>query len=285
MTPERWKRIEAIYNEALQRPPIERRALLDAACGDDASLRREIESLLAESSDLGQFMERPAMDLQAEAIAKQNASVHGGIPMATPPGIVVQAPQLGSRYEVLEEVGRGGMGVVFRARDRETDDIIALKVLRTDIAADRQMIDRFKTELKLSRRVTHRNVCRIYDINRVGAQTYISMEYVRGESLRRVLNRLGNLNIRKATDIIRQICSGLREAHNQGIIHRDLKPENIMLDEVGNVKIMDFGIARLASGWNKLTDGLVGTPAYMSPEQAEGREIDVRSDIYSLGLV
>jgi hypothetical protein len=274
MTPERWKRIEAIYHRALQLPAEHRASFLDVECEGDVSLRREVESLLEEGGETAGFMERPAMQIEAESIAKRSADDRS----------VKRFPELGTRYELLDEAGRGGMGIVFRARDRETDEIVAVKVLRSELA-DKQMIDRFKTELKLARRVTHRNVCRIYDISRVGDISYISMEFVRGESLRRVLNRIGGLTVRKGADVVRQICEGLREAHAQGIIHRDLKPENIMLDEAGNVKIMDFGVARLTSSQTARTEGVIGTPAYMSPEQAEGHPVDQRSDIYSLGLV
>jgi hypothetical protein len=274
MTPERWKKIEAIYHRALRVSPEHRSSFLDLECEGDLSLRKEVESLLA-AGETGSFMDPPAMQVEAESIARRSGSDSG----------LKRFPELGVRYELLDEAGRGGMGIVFRARDRETDEIVAVKVLRSDISADKQMIERFKTELKLARRVTHRNVCRIYDISRVGDVTYISMEFVRGESLRRVLNRIGSLSVRKGAAVVGQICEGLREAHDQGIIHRDLKPENIMLDEAGNVKIMDFGVARLTSSQTARTEGVIGTPAYMSPEQAEGRPVDQRSDIYSLGLV
>jgi len=264
MTPERWKKIESIYHAALERDSESRDAFLDEACRGDADTRRDVESLLA-TSRTTDFLERPAIELEAESLAYKNL------------------PSLGHRYTVLGETGRGGMGTVYRVHDHEADEIIAVKILHSDIATDQKMIDRFRTELKLSRRVTHKNVCRIYDINRSGDLTYISMEFVAGESLRRVLTRLRALSIRKGVELIRQICGGLLEAHAQGIIHGDLKPENIMLDETGDVKIMDFGIARVAS--TTTTTALSGTPAYMSPEQAEGRPIDMRSDIYSLGLL
>jgi serine/threonine protein kinase len=137
----------------------------------------------------------------------------------------------------------------------------------------------------VSWKINHRSVCRLHDISRFEDLTYISMEYIRGETLRRTLDRLGALNVRKGAELIRQVCEGLREAHKQGIFHRDLKPENIMLDETGNVKLMDFGIARLTSITHTKSSSLLGTPAYMSPEQAGGKDIDARSDIYSLGLV
>lgn len=198
------------------------------------------------------------------------------------PGIA--APQ--ARYEILAEAGRGGMGIVYKARDRETGELVALKVLKPEIAADVTIIERFKNELKLARKVTHKNVCRIHEFNRATDGTaYISMEYVDGDSLRRVLDRFGGLPLRKGVQIAQQICAGLGEAHAQGVVHRDLKPENIILDQAGNVKIMDFGIARSLEAGTNLTSGIIGTPAYLAPEQAEGKPVDHRSDIYSLGLI
>ena len=192
---------------------------------------------------------------------------------------------LAARYELLEEAGRGGMGVVYKARDRETGEIVALKVLKPEIAADRVAAERFLNEVRLSRRITHKNVCRVYEFTRAGATAYLSMEYVDGESLRAILERIGPVTLRKGTQIARQICAALHEAHSQGVIHRDLKPENVMLDRAGNVKVMDFGIARLLDTSVTATGGIIGTPAYMAPEQAEGREIDARTDIYATGLI
>ena len=192
---------------------------------------------------------------------------------------------LAARYELLEEAGRGGMGVVHKARDRETGEIVALKILKPEIAADRVAAERFLNEVRLSRRITHKNVCRVYEFTRAGATAYLSMEYVEGESLRAILERMGPVTLRKGTRIARQICAALHEAHSQGIIHRDLKPENVMLDRAGNVKVMDFGIARLLDPSVTSTGGIIGTPAYMAPEQAEGREIDARTDIYATGLI
>lgn len=192
---------------------------------------------------------------------------------------------LAARYDILSELGRGGMGIVYKARDRETGAIVALKVLRPEIAADAQVLERFKNEVLLARKITHKNVCRIHEFNRTQDTAYISMEYVEGESLRHILLRSGGLRAGKAIQIAQQICAGLREAHSQGVVHRDLKPENVMLDPAGQVKIMDFGIARSTEGGQTQAGALVGTPAYMSPEQAEGKPADARSDLYSLGLI
>jgi formylglycine-generating enzyme required for sulfatase activity len=174
------------------------------------------------------------------------------------------------------------MGIVFKARDRETGEIVAVKVLKAEIGDQPKLIDAFKNELRLARKITHKNVCRIYDFNRSDGTSFITMEFVEGESLRRVLNRFNTLSARTGIKIARQICEGLREAHVQGIIHRDLKPENLMIDGSGNVKLMDFGLAHLmAEG----STAAVGTPSYMAPEQAQGGTLDQRCDIYALGLV
>jgi serine/threonine protein kinase len=189
------------------------------------------------------------------------------------------------RFEVLSELGRGGMGIVYRARDRETSEVIAIKVLRPEIARDSHIMERFKNELRLARKITHKNVCRIYDLYRTETSVYITMELIEGESLRQILNRGGAMAVEVAIDLVRQICAGLHEARSQGIVHRDLKPENVMLDRFGTIKIMDFGVARSLNTGNTLTGAVLGTPAYMAPEQAEGRRVDHRADIYALGLV
>jgi zinc protease len=177
------------------------------------------------------------------------------------------------------------MGVVHKARDRETGELVAIKVLKPEIAVDPQSAERFVNEVRLSRRITHKNVCRVYEFTRTGSTAYLSMEYVEGESLRSILSRLGSVNVRKGIQIARQICAALGEAHAQGVVHRDLKPENVMLDRSGNVKVMDFGIARLLDAAATQTVGVMGTPAYMAPEQAEGHGVDARTDIYALGLI
>jgi serine/threonine protein kinase len=192
---------------------------------------------------------------------------------------------LSQRYDVLSEAGHGSMGNVYKARDRETGETVALKLLKPEIASDQAMMDRFKNELLFARKITHKSICRVHEFNRIGGVAYTSMEFVEGESLRSVLNRFGGLPPRKVIDLAQQMCSGLKEAHAQGIVHRDLKPENVMIDAQGNVKIMDFGIARSMDVATRLTGSMVGTPAYMAPEQVASKPVDYRTDIYSLGLI
>jgi serine/threonine protein kinase len=217
----------------------------------------------------------------AAVLAEEASSSAAASPSLSPAALAA----LGVRYEILGEAGHGSMGNVYKARDRETGETVALKLLKPEIASDQAMMDRFKNELLFARKITHKNVCRVYEFNRVAGIAYTSMEFVEGESLRSVLNRFGGLPQRKATDLALQICSGLQEAHAQGIVHRDLKPENVMIDGQGNVKIMDFGIARSMEAGTRLTGSMVGTPAYMAPEQVAGKPVDYRTDIYSLGLM
>ncbi len=190
------------------------------------------------------------------------------------------------RYEVLEQLGKGGMGEVYRVRDKKLDEQMALKVLKPDIASDKDIIERFKNELKLARKIAHRNVCKMYDLNEEEETPYITMEYVKGEDLKRFIRREGKLKEEEVIAIARQLCEGLAEAHELGVVHRDLKPQNIMIDEKSNAKVMDFGIARSVEASGVTQSGvMIGTPDYMSPEQAEGEEADQRSDVYALGVI
>jgi serine/threonine protein kinase/Tfp pilus assembly protein PilF len=190
------------------------------------------------------------------------------------------------RYQIIEELGRGGMGHVYKALDTEINEKVALKLIRPEIAADEKTINRFRKELKTARQISHKNVCRMYDIGTKQGVRYITMEYVSGEDLKISMKRMGQFTIGKAVFTAKQICEGLAEAHKLGIVHRDLKPQNIMIDEFGNVRIMDFGIARSLKSEDITKPGeIIGTRVYMSPEQAEGKEVDQRSDVYSLGLI
>ena len=190
------------------------------------------------------------------------------------------------RYKIIKELGHGGMGKVYRAIDMEVKEEVALKLIRSEIAQDESAIERFRNELKVARKISHRNVCRMHDLGAAEEGYYITMEYVEGENLKSCINRTGKLPEPDAVRLAEQICDGLKEAHELGVIHRDMKPQNIMIDKAGRAKIMDFGIARSieAAGVTQ-TGAIIGTPDYISPEQAEGREADQRSDIYSLGVI
>ena len=189
------------------------------------------------------------------------------------------------RYDDLTEIGRGGMGIVYRGRDRETGELVALKVIRSEVAPTPSAMQRFRNELRLTHKITHKHVCRSYDFMRIGATLVLAMEYVEGENLRAKLECRGGISLRRGLEWARQICSALHEAHAQGVVHRDLKPENIFIDSQGQVKVMDFGIARSLTEATATGDSIIGTPAYMSPEQAEGKQLDGRSDVYALGLI
>jgi serine/threonine-protein kinase len=190
------------------------------------------------------------------------------------------------RYQIIEELGKGGMGKVYRVLDKKLNEEVALKLIKPEIASDRETIERFSNELKLARRISHRNVGRMYELMEAEGMHFITMEYVPGQDLRGLIRQTGQLTTGKAVSIARQVCEGLSEAHGLGVVHRDLKPGNILIDRDGNAKIMDFGIARSISAKAITGAGvLIGTPEYMSPEQVEGKNVDQRSDIYSLGVI
>jgi len=176
------------------------------------------------------------------------------------------------RYEIIEELGSGGMGRVYRTVDKKLNEEVALKLLKREIASDRKIIDRFVNELKLARRIIHKNIGRMYELMDYEGTSFITMEFVPGENLKSFIKRIGKLPEGKAVAIAKQVGEGLREAHRLGVIHRDLKPQNIMIDKDGNARIMDFGIARSIETKGQTEAGMIiGTPEYMSPEQAEGK--------------
>jgi len=193
---------------------------------------------------------------------------------------------LGNRYEILQILGRGGMGAVYKARDREVNRVVALKVIRPDLAGNSSILERFKQELILSREVTHKNVVRIYDLGDADGVKFITMEYVEGNDLRSLIMEKKKFSPAEAVEIMLQICRALEAAHAAGVIHRDLKPQNIMRDHQGRIVVMDFGLARLLeSNGMTQTGAIVGTMEYMSPEQALGSTLDQRSDLFTLGLI
>lgn len=170
------------------------------------------------------------------------------------------------RYYVFEELGKGGMGRVYKVLDKEIDEKIALKLLNPEIAADGKTIERFRNELRTARQISHKNICRMYHIGKDEGTHYITMEYVRGEDLKSMIRMMGRLSPGQAVYIADQICEGLAEAHRLGVVHRDLKPQNIMIDREGSVKIMDFGIARSLKAKGITGAGaMIGTPEYMAP--------------------
>ncbi len=202
------------------------------------------------------------------------------------PGELQPGTVLANRYEIVRILGEGGMGAVYQARDRELDRMVALKIIRSELAGNAEILRRFKQELILARQVTHKNVIRIFDLGEAEGVKFITMEYIEGQDLRTLLRTKGKLPPSDVINIMEQVCRALDAAHNEGVIHRDLKPQNIMVDKQGKVYVMDFGIARstLVPGMTQ-TGALIGTPEYMSPEQAKGVELDARSDLFSLGII
>ncbi|MCU1242342.1 MAG: Serine/threonine-protein kinase PknB [Candidatus Acidoferrum typicum] len=194
---------------------------------------------------------------------------------------------LGNRYQILQLLGEGGMGAVYKAQDRELDRLVALKIIRPNLALSSEILRRFKQELILARQVTHRNVVRIYDLGEADGVKFITMEYIEGRDLSSLVREKGKFAPKETADIMEQVCRALEAAHMEGVVHRDLKPQNIMVDAHGKVLVMDFGIARSVEVVEAMTStgAMIGTPQYMSPEQAKGEKLDARSDLFSLGIV
>ena len=239
---------------------------------------------------------RPPVDPGATVI-HPDASLEGGTSVRTPSGprsyvtsyqnVVLQVGDvLGNRYEILALLGEGGMGAVYKAKDREVERVVALKLIRPEMASNPSILARFKQELMTAHQVTHKNVIRIYDLSEADGVKFITMEFVEGSDLRQLYREQGKLPPDEAVDIIRQVCMALDAAHSAGIIHRDLKPQNIMRDKSGRILVMDFGLARsVQSEGMTQTGALLGTIEYMSPEQAMGKTLDQRSDLFAVGLI
>ena len=206
--------------------------------------------------------------------------------LETSTGELTRGTTFAGRYQVIEELGTGGMGKVYKVFDEEISATVALKLLKTEIASDKNTIERFRNELKVARDISHKNICRMYDLGKEAGLYYLTMEYIPGEDLKSMIRMSHQLGVGAVIIIAEQICEGLVEAHKHGTVHRDLKPSNIMIDRDGNIRIMDFGIARSIQTKGITGAGsIIGTPEFMSPEQAEGKDVDRRSDIYSLGII
>ena len=283
MSAERWERTKQILEEALRIAPGPRQAYLDLVCGPDSELRAEVESLIASHEEAGSaFLDAAALELLELTSSAR--------PPALPLNHVI------GHYRLVEEAGRGGMGVVYKAEDTRLHRFVALKILPEQVGEDSVDLVRFRREAEAASALNHPNIVTIYEIGQDGSTHYIAMELVEGKTLRELLVA-GLLPIRKAIEIAAQVAEGLAKAHEAGIAHRDLKPENLMVSQDGFVKILDFGLAKLMSTSEELSDMctpstsatrpglLLGTLGYMSPEQASGDRLDFRSDQFSFGLV
>ena len=263
--------------------PTDRQSALEQMCQDDSELRFYVEQLLEcdlETEDA--FAER---NLGIGPRLLSNASGHHASPALGAPenGRFLPGTKVADRYRIVCLLGRGGMGEVYRADDLKIGTMVALKFLPSHLSNHAQALDYFINEVRLARQITHPNVCRVYDIGEEDGFHFISMEFVDGEDLKSLIKRIGPPARVKGAEIAKQLCIGLNAAHQKGVLHRDLKPANVMIDGRGQVRITDFGLARLTSDEDDVT--LLGTPAYMAPEQRSRGEATVASDIYSLGLV
>ncbi len=293
---ERSRRVEELFASTVRLDPAAREAFLDRVCPDDPELRAEVVARLARGLERAEPVTEatrdPAHRTSAEtaetaAYPRQATTVAGTPGSASPePRADRLAPgaRLTERYRIVHLLGRGGMGQVYRAEDLQLGQDVALKILSAAAQRDPKKLSLLINEVKLSRQITHPNVCRVHDLRRAGDLHFISMEFIDGEDLASLLRRIGRLHRDKALDIAVQICDGLAAAHRLGILHRDLKPANLMIDSAGNARITDFGLAAIM-GQVRDSQVLLGTPAYMAPEQLIGQEVSAKSDLWALGLV
>jgi len=269
---ERWRRIEELLAAALDRDPGARDRFLDAACAGDSDLRREIASLVAAHERSGM------LDRLAPEVASITAELRGTAAML--------AGRTIGPYQVLEPVGDGGMGIIYKALDTRLGRTVALKFLKPRLDADQSAAERFRLEARTAGALEHPNICTIHDIGETeDGRLYLAMPLYDGETLEKRIAR-GPLAVGEATDIAVQVLRGLAKAHARGITHRDIKPANVFITSDGVVKILDFGIAKLADvSLTGPASRPLGTVAYMSPEQAHGTPVDHRTDLWSLGAV
>jgi protein kinase-like protein len=275
MTPERWEKIEKLFEAAVELRPEDRAAFLDEACGGDAGLRAEIVLMLDHQQPTGKFI--TTLVNEAAKLFPYAKSDESNDTRFIPGAVLAE------RYRIIGLLGKGGMGEVYRADDLKLAQPVALKFLPEKLLKNTDALKRFHAEVRTARKVTHPNVCRVFDIGEARGLHFLTMEYIDGEDLSSLLRRIGRLPEDKAVEIARQLCAGLTAAHEEGVLHRDLKPANVMLDGRGRARITDFGLAGLADEFQG-QEIRSGTPAYMSPEQLAGKEVTVKSDIYALGV-
>ncbi len=261
-------------------------ALSDVSARDDelGRLARVFDHMATQIQAREERLRRQVRDLQGEIAAARESEPReeaGG------ESALVTGQRFANRYEIIATIGEGGMGMVYRARDEELGEEVAIKTLRPELVSDPILVERFKSETRLARKITHRNVVRTHDFGEWGNVYFLTMEYVEGITLRELIDQRGHLSPSATLAIARQLVDSLTVAHEVGVIHRDIKPQNLLLDEDGVLKVMDFGVARLAERTSDLTEAglILGTPSYMPPEQLLGDNVDSRCDLYAAGVV
>ena len=285
MTPERWGKIESIFHKALEADESRRGSVIEESCAGDETLRREVESLLAHHSESASFIEQPAFADQVDTFTFRPVTA-AAAPRPDLKGIAV------GHYRILEEIGTGGMGVVYKAEDTRLGRLVALKFLPEHMAADSVALERFRREARAASSLNHPNICTIHDIDVYEDREFIVMEYLDGQTLARYMAGRRAVDTQLVAKLGMPIAEALGAAHSRGVIHRDIKPGNIFVTQSGLVKVLDFGVAKLVAGADQSevttlteTHTITGTLPYMSPEQLRGEKVDTRSDIYALGVV